>query len=63
MVITNSTLESMRFAEDFQNVFEAAGWKVEMFPNMVVGSVLPKGQALFVKSADNQVAGYIQNLF
>lgn len=63
MMVTNNTPESMRFAEDFQGVFEAARWGVEMFPNMVVGSVLPKGQSLIVKSADNQVAGYIQNLF
>ena len=63
MMITNNTTESMRFAEDFQAVFQAAGWSVEMFPNMVVGSVLPKGQGLIVKSADNSVAGYIQNLF
>lgn len=63
MVVTNNTPESMRFAEDFQNVFEGAGWSVEMFPNMVVGSMLPKGQSIIVKSADNQVAGFIQNLF
>ncbi len=63
IMMTNSTPESTRFAEDFQGVFEAAGWAVEMFPNMSAGSVLPKGQSLFVKSADNQVAGYIQNLF
>ena len=62
-MMTNSTPESTRFAEAFQGVFEAAGWAVEMFPNMSAGSVLPKGQSLFVKSADNQVAGYIQNLF
>jgi hypothetical protein len=63
VMVTNNTPESMRFAEDFEEVFKATGWTVEMFPNMVVGTVLPKGQAIIVKSAENQVAGYIQSLF
>ena len=63
IMVTNNTPESMRFAEDIQGVFEATGWSVEMFPNMIVGSLLPKGQGLIVKSADNKVAGFIQHLF